>query len=145
MTDMLGEIIVDTGEGFARGLTGYVAKVAAELGVGLESCAIDAGPPASAYVALDVRVTRFPDRELALLWDERYGWAAAVETHSGEDLVILTYRGGDLLPSAGEVAAFVAAVLADDQSVGTPVPPPDASEVDQRDVALRLRYYETMG
>jgi hypothetical protein len=142
MTYTLDEIIVDTRDEFARGLRGYIAKVTSELGVGLESCAIDAAPPASAYVALDVRAARFPDRELALLWDERHGWSAAVETYSGEDLVVLTYRGGDLVPGPADVAAFVAAVLAGDQSVGQPDPPPPVSDPDA--VALRLRDYETL-
>jgi hypothetical protein len=145
MTYTLDGIIVDTRDAFARGLRGYVGKVAAELGVGFESCAIDATPPAWAYVALDVRVARFPDRELALLWDERHGWSAAVETHSGEDLVVLTYRGGDLVPGPAAVATFVAAVLADDQSVGQPGPPEQASAAELDVVADRLRDYETIG
>jgi hypothetical protein len=145
MTYTLDGIIVDTRDAFARGLRGYVGKVAAELGVGLESCAIDGNAPAWAYVALDVRVARFPDRELALLWDERQGWSAAVETHSGEDLVVLTYRGGDVVPGPSEVASFVAAVLADDQSVGQPDPPVHVTEADQDIVAARLQEYEIIG
>jgi hypothetical protein len=144
MTYTLDGIILDAPETYGRGLRGYVAAVAAGLGVGFESCAIDATPPAWAYVALDVRVTRFPDRELALLWDERQGWSAAVETHSGEDLVVLTYRGGDLVPKPAEVAAFVTAVLADDQSVGQPGPPERVSDADRDAVAAGLRDYETM-
>jgi Family of unknown function (DUF6292) len=124
MTNMLDVAIIEEPDqnSFGRGLRGYVAEVAAALGVGLESCAIDPQSPASAYIALDQRVPRYPDRDLALLWDERHGWSAAVETHSGEDLVVLTYRGGDPLPTPSEVVRFVAAVQAG-RAVGQPSPP----------------------
>src|ERR1700743_3781772 len=88
------------------GLRDYVALVAAALGVGLESCAIEPYPPASAYIALDARLARFPHRDLALLWDERHGWSAGVETHSGEDLIVVAYRSGDLLPPPAAVRTF---------------------------------------
>ncbi|HEY3749206.1 MAG TPA: DUF6292 family protein [Pseudonocardiaceae bacterium] len=105
--------IVDAGESYARTLRRYVAEVAAELGVGLESCVIDAGSPASAYLALDFSMTRYPDHELALLWDERYGWSAAVETSTADDLVVLARQSGDPRPSPSEVEWFVREVLAD--------------------------------
>ena len=106
-------IIVDTGEYYARTLRCYVGEVAAALGVGLESCVIDAGSPASAYLALDVSMTRYPDHDLALLWDERHGWSAAVEASSGHDLVVLARRSGDPRPSPSEVEWFVREVLSD--------------------------------
>lgn len=122
---------------FVRGLRGYVAAVAEALGVGLESCAIDPQPPASAYIALDQRVQRYPERDLALLWDERHGWSAAVETHSGGDLVVLTYRGGDPLPTPGEMVEFVAGVRA-----GHPVGQTGPPNLTGHHVAARLPYYE---
>jgi hypothetical protein len=65
-----------------------------------------------------------PDRDLALLWDERHGWSAAMETHSGEDLIVLAYLNGeDVLPEPCEVARFLAALRANDHSVGRPDPP----------------------
>lgn len=133
------EIGTDTPEGFARGLRGYVGKVAAELGVGLESSVIDPSPPASVYIALDTKLIRFPGRDLALLWDERFGWSGAVETHSGEDLIIIAYQGGDLLPEAGDVAAFV-----DDLADGlvTDLTAPQTTErLSRADLATRLADY----
>jgi hypothetical protein len=139
MTDMLDVAIIDEPDqnAFGRSLRRYVAAVAEALGIGLESCAIDPHSPPSAYIALDQRVPRYPDRDLALLWDEKHGWAAAVETHSGEDLVVLTYRGGDPLPTPSEVVGFVAAVRAG-HVVGQSAPP----DLTGHDVALRLRDYE---
>lgn len=109
-------LIEATPEAFATGLRRYVDRVAGALGVGLESCALDPNPPASVYIALDTRLSRFPDRDLALLWDERFGWSAAVETHSGEDLIVVTYRGGDLLPHPADMAVFVARLGTDRQA-----------------------------
>jgi len=99
---------------FARRLRHYVSEVARALGVGPESTMADPATPASAYLALDGRVPGFPDRDLALLWDERHGWSAAVETHSGEDLVIVSYVDPmhGLVPSPRVLARFVAALRA---------------------------------
>jgi hypothetical protein len=66
----------------AQALRTYLAAVGAEVGIGLESVTIDHETPMSAYLALDTRLPDYPDRDLALVWDERYGWAAAVETLS---------------------------------------------------------------
>jgi hypothetical protein len=76
-------------DAFGRELRAYITAVAHALGVGPESTTVDTTTPASAYLALDGTTPAFPDRELALLWDERRGWSAAVETHSGEDLLVL--------------------------------------------------------
>jgi hypothetical protein len=140
VTDSL-DAAVDAGYAFARGLSYYLAATAAELGIGLESSTIDPGSPASAYLALDGELARFPGRELALLWDERYGWAATVETHSGEDLIVLTYLGGDLLPAPAAVARFVAAVRAGDHSVGRPDLPPAPTPEALADLSTRLYAY----
>ena len=105
-------------------LRDYLRAVSAELGIGLESCTIDLDMPRSAYIALDWRLDRFPDRDLALLWDERHGWSVAIETHSSEDLIVLSYLGGDTVaPSPRTVARFVAAIRAGDHSAGRPDPP----------------------
>jgi Family of unknown function (DUF6292) len=137
MTELLDATIDTDPFAFSRGLRGYLAGVAGALGVGLESCAIDPGAPASAYIALDQRVEQYPDRDLALLWDERYGWSAAVETHSGEDLIVLTYFGGDPLPPPATVVRLVAAIR-DGKQVGRLTPP----DMTGHDVASRLRGYE---
>jgi hypothetical protein len=94
---------------FSRALRGYVDSVANALGVGPESCTVDVDVPASAYVALDWALPGFPDRDLALLWDERHGWSAAVETRSGEDLTVLGHLDGtSVRPPPDTVARFLA-------------------------------------
>ena len=102
----------ETPESFARTLRGYVGEVAHALGVGLESCMIDPGRPASVYIALDITLARFPDRDLALLWDERFGWSAAVEARSGEDPLVVACQDGNPMPDPCEVSAFVTALAA---------------------------------
>jgi hypothetical protein len=89
----------------ALGLRQYLLAVANELGVPAWFCEVEV--PAAAYLALEHRLVRFPEYETALLWDERDGWAAAVESATGEDVVVLAYLGEDLLPSPATVAAFV--------------------------------------
>ena len=91
-------------------LWAYLRAVAERLGVGIESCTVDIDPPASAYLAVDGHAPNHPGRDLALLWDERHGWSAAVET-PGEDLRVLGYLGGlRAVADPDEVAGFVAAV-----------------------------------
>jgi uncharacterized protein DUF6292 len=106
-----------------RLLRAYLAEVCAALGVGLESIAVDLDAPVSAYLALDCRLPGHPDRDVALLWDERHGWAAAIETHSGEDLIVVAYLGGrTVLPPADQVARFVTALVRGARP-GPPDPP----------------------
>ena len=93
---------------FAR-LRGYLATVASGLDVGLESCTLDIDAPVSAYLAVDHKVPAYPERDVALLWDERGGWSIAVETHSGEDLIVLAAMDtAEVAPPAEQVAEFVA-------------------------------------
>ncbi|MEU7524443.1 DUF6292 family protein [Saccharothrix sp. NPDC042600] len=94
----------------ARALHAYVRQVSAALGLSGEQFCVD--PPATAYIALDSRLPHWPDREVALLWDQHYGWSLAVETHSGEDLLVHAHYDTALTPPAAEVAAWTAAVLA---------------------------------
>ncbi|GAA3057145.1 DUF6292 family protein [Actinokineospora globicatena] len=105
-----------------RALRAYLGEVAGEVGVGLESVTVDLDTPVSAYVALDTRLRSHPGRDVALLWDERSGWAIAVETHSGEDLIVLRYLGGTAVPASVEVARFVAAMRRG-EPVGLTEPP----------------------
>lgn len=120
-------------------LLGYLRDVTAELGIGLESCTIDHDSPVSAYVALDTRLPHYPGRDLALLWDEERGWAAAIETHSGEDLIVLRYLGGaTVAPSPRRVARFVTALHEDDHTVGRPDPAELRSAGDDRELAALL-------
>ncbi|MEU5258915.1 DUF6292 family protein [Amycolatopsis sp. NPDC021455] len=106
----------DTEFSFERRLRGYVGAVARAVGVGLESCTLDVGTPAAAYIALDWRLTRFPEHDLALVWDEVHGWAAAIEDATGA--TVLAYLGGDVFPDPRAVVRFLAAVRADDPDAG---------------------------
>ncbi|HWC78574.1 MAG TPA: DUF6292 family protein [Pseudonocardiaceae bacterium] len=139
MTDMV-DGAVDADTVFDRGLRGYVAAAGALLGVGLESCTIDAGAPASVYLALDGQLSAFPDRDVALLWDERQGWSLAIETYSGEDLIVLTYLGDELLPSPEQVARFARSVVAGEHILGEPTPPEHAA-VARTELASRVAGY----
>ncbi|VVJ18905.1 Uncharacterised protein [Amycolatopsis camponoti] len=111
----------DTEFSFERGLRGYIAAVARAVGVGLESCTLDAGTPAAAYIALDWRLNRFPGHDLALVWDEVHGWAAAIEDRDGP--TVLTHLGGAVLPEPRAVGRFLSAVRAGDPDAGTPDAP----------------------
>ncbi|MCR6483777.1 DUF6292 family protein [Amycolatopsis sp. OK19-0408] len=104
----------------ARGLRQYLLAVAAELDAPAWFCEVDV--PATAYLALEGRLARFPDHETALLWDERDGWAAAVESAAGDDVVVLAYLGQDVLPAPEVVVAFVGSVYAGGYP-GQPEPP----------------------
>ncbi|MFI5613668.1 DUF6292 family protein [Amycolatopsis sp. NPDC051903] len=109
--------------GFDRALRGYLGRVAAAAGVGPESCTVDLDVPVSAYVALDRRLERFPDRDLALLWDEVHGWSAAIEASCGEDLIVLAYlEHDDVLADPEDVARFLAALREGDHTLGRPEP-----------------------
>lgn len=118
----------------------YLADVTTALGVGLESCTVDHDSPVSAYVALDEHLPGYPDRDVALLWDEVHGWAAAIETHSGEDLIVLRYLGGPtVVPAPGHVAEFVTALRADDHRIGQLDPPDIRTPTGLADLDAALR------
>ncbi|SEC95668.1 hypothetical protein SAMN04489727_5749 [Amycolatopsis tolypomycina] len=89
----------------ARGLRQYLLVVAAKLDAPAWFCEVDV--PAGAYLALERRLARFPDHETALLWDERDGWSAAVESATGDEVIVLAYLGEDVLPPPEAVVAFV--------------------------------------
>lgn len=104
----------------ARGLRQYLLLVANALDSPAWYCEVVV--PANAYVALEGSIPRHPDQAMALLWDERNGWAAAIESPSGDDMFILAYLGGDVLASPDAVMAFVRAFYADGYP-GRPDPP----------------------
>lgn len=86
---------LDFDDAVTRSLHEYARAVARALGVVGDSWCVETEPRAEVYLALDVRLASFPDRDVALLWDERRGWSVAVETGSGEDLIVVeTYAGG---------------------------------------------------
>jgi hypothetical protein len=106
----------------ARGLRGYLRQVCRALGIGPEASCWEVDDRATAYVALDGRLPGYPDHDLALVWDEEHGWAAALETRSGDDMIVLCYLGWDVLPRPEVVVEFVTALRADDYP-GQPDPP----------------------
>lgn len=114
-------------EGAALGLRYYVCDVASRLGVGLDSIFYELSQPANAYLALPQRARWLPTREVALLWDEGVGWALAIETGSGEDLLLVAYLGGEVLPEPDMVATFVHGTLSrgilSGARFGSPDPP----------------------
>ncbi|HET6710511.1 DUF6292 family protein [Amycolatopsis sp.] len=104
----------------ARGLRQYLLAVAARLDAPAWFCEVDV--PAGAYLALERRLARFPDHELALMWDERDGWSAAVETAAGDEVIVLAYLGEDVLPVPEAVVAFVTGLYGENYP-GRPDPP----------------------
>jgi hypothetical protein len=120
----------------------YLAEVTTALGIGPESCTVDHDSPVSAYVALDEHLPGYPDCDLALLWDEVHGWAAAIETHSGEDLIAIRYLDrSTVVPPPECVARFVTALREDDHGIGRLDPPVirTATGLADLDVVLRDR------
>ena len=105
-----------------RGLRDYVHRIATELNLGPEATYSEFADVATAYIALDHQLCDKPDRDLALIWDECQGWALAVETGCGEDLLVLYWYGSDLVPDPQEVAYFVRLALAGEW--GDSMPPP---------------------
>ncbi|HEY3466347.1 MAG TPA: DUF6292 family protein [Amycolatopsis sp.] len=130
---------IDRDHGLCGGLSGYLAAVSTAVGVGEESCTADLDDPASAYVALDVRLARYPGRDTALVWDERHGWAFAMETHSGEDLLVLAYLGGEVVAAPSRVRGFVAAIRAAGGATGEATPADLRG--DRRELLDRLLRY----
>jgi hypothetical protein len=130
----------DLGDTPTRGLRRYVRAVAAGLGLAGQCWHVDPGPPATAGLAVDATLPSFPDRDFALLWDEEYGWAAAVRAGHDEPPVVITYLGGDVLPGAAEVVAFVAA-LRYDRHPGDPRPIRLRAYGTPDDLVDRLRAY----
>ncbi len=104
----------------ALGLRQYLLLVANALDSPAWYCEVAA--PAHAYLVLEGGVPRYPDQAMALLWSERDGWAAAVESPSGDDELILAYLGQDVLPSTEAVLAFVRQFYVDGYP-GRPDPP----------------------
>lgn len=104
----------------ARGLRMYLLRVAERVEALAWYCEV--GVPAYAYAALDGGIPRHPGREAALVWNENDGWAAGIETASGDDLIVLSYLGEDVLPEPETVAAFIGELRADGYP-GRPDPP----------------------
>jgi Family of unknown function (DUF6292) len=116
----------------ARGLSRYVAEVAASLRVPRHAVHHEVSELSSAYLALHRRSPMFPDLDLGLLWDERHGWSVALETAPADGPVVLAYLGGDVLAEADEVHRFVDDVIAG-KCPGQPEPPPalDSGQIEE--------------
>jgi Family of unknown function (DUF6292) len=123
-----------------RGLRRYVALVTEALGYSEHAFHVQTEPPATGYIPLDGRIPSFPDRDVALLWDERHGWCGAIETASGEDLIVVSYLGTDVLPAPRVVARF-AADLVDGSGPGQAEPPGFRGAEADDDLADRLAGY----
>ncbi|WP_328616978.1 DUF6292 family protein [Amycolatopsis sp. NBC_00355] len=139
---MTASLHLPTGHPALTALWAYLADVTTALGIGPESCTVDHDTPVSAYIALDERLPGYPGHDVALLWDEIRGWAAAVEIHSADDPVVVRYLGGPTItPAPGNVARFVAALREDDHRVGRLDPPTlrTAESLAELDAALRDR------
>ncbi|GAB2769279.1 DUF6292 family protein [Amycolatopsis magusensis] len=116
---MLG---VDFAETEVNELRRYVRMVAGALGQQGDSFYVQATPLA-AYLALDGRLAAFPDRDVALIWDEQHGWALALETEGNEDPVVISRCPDGIRPAPRDVAAFAVSRL-----MGVPrLPDPQAA------------------
>ncbi|GLY38318.1 hypothetical protein Amsp01_043420 [Amycolatopsis sp. NBRC 101858] len=139
---MTASLHIPTGHPAFTALWAYLADVTTALGIGPESCTVDHDTPVSAYVALDERLPGYPGHDVALLWDEIRGWAAAIENRSADDLIVVRYLGGPTIAPAPEhVARFVTALREDDHRVGRLAPPAlrTAKGLAELDAALRDR------
>ena len=127
-------IRLDFDDRVARGLQHYILQVRLALGLRGECSYSQADEPASAYIALDDRLDAYPDRDVALLWDERLGWSAALEDHRSSDLLVVAYFGQTVLPPPAEVAKWTANlfhVLPDDGGQAQPPHIPRTDDVRQ--------------
>jgi hypothetical protein len=89
----------------ALGLHEYLRQVAEACGCSGEAFSVQHEPQFSGYLPLETRVPAFPEVDVALVWDERTGWSAVLETTTNE-LVTLTYLTTELVPAPAVVAAF---------------------------------------
>ncbi|WP_147397392.1 DUF6292 family protein [Amycolatopsis panacis] len=94
-----------------HGLRRYTARIAAAVGAGAEAAWCEWADAPSAYIALDQRLPNHPDRDAALIWTAERGWAVAMETGCGEDLLITASLSGDVLAAPETVATWLRAVL----------------------------------
>ncbi|WNV87425.1 DUF6292 family protein [Umezawaea sp. Da 62-37] len=95
-----------------RRLRRYAAAVGEVLGLSGESSCVDAERPCSLYLAIDGRLREFPDEDLALVWNDRDGWRAVVESPGGGPLREVSRFTGPVHATPRAVAAWVEALLA---------------------------------
>lgn len=116
-------------DGAESALHAYTEAVAGALKIRPEYTCCSMDSPASAYIALEERLPEFADRDLALIWDERFGWAVAIESSCGEELITVSYLGVEQVPAPGLVVAFLDSVLSGGDP-GVTDPPDFANGVD---------------
>lgn len=121
-------------------LHAYVGAIAEHFGVPPEHTSCDAGTPATACIGFDRCKTAVP-HDLALVWDERLGWAAAVQTSGGE-FIPFAYLGASPTPPVEMVTGFLTDVVAGRER-GRHRPPDFDPRTDLRDklnAATRYTY-----
>lgn len=123
-----------------RALRRYTGLVSEALGLTGDTFWVHTESPTTGYIPLDDRAPGFPSRDLALLWDERHGWSAAIETASGEDLIVVSYLGKDILPPPPTVARFAIDLVAG-RGTGQPDPPGFREVDDLDDLVDRIARY----
>ncbi|TWP48516.1 hypothetical protein FKR81_28445 [Lentzea tibetensis] len=117
--DLDFDLDFDFDDSLARGLSCYVRLVTEALGLRGDSSFVEAQRPANAYVALDGQLPDFPDHDVALLWDERNGWAAAIESTGGSTLVVVARLEQDRLPPPPTVVRWVMSLFRQDEGATT--------------------------
>lgn len=123
----------------ARGLRHYVARIADGFAVGTGASYCETAEFATAYIALPERAAGWPDHDAALLWDQRHGWALAIERFPGAALEVVAYQGNTLVPTPSAVLAFARRVLT--HGPGRQATEVAAGELDISGLAERLAAY----
>lgn len=124
----------------ARGLRRYVGLAAAALGVDERSALVRLGPPATAALALDHRLSMLCGRDLALVWHEERGWVLGVLDPSPDDLLVLRHLGEDVLPAPRVLAALVRHAFTEPLA-GPPARAPFRTAEADDDLPARLAGY----
>ena len=94
-----------------RTLRDYIHRVTMAMGLRCDCACVLTERPVSVYLAVDGHLSGYPERDAALLWDENSGWSAAVETYSGEDLLVVADMGGEVWPAPSQVASWADRLL----------------------------------
>lgn len=124
---------LDFDDSVARGLRGYVRLVTRSVGLRGECSYVQTDEVAHAYVAIDGALPLFPGQDVALLWDEKSGWAAAVEHRNGSEPQVVARLGGDVLPSPEAVAEWARGLFHQHRAgPGTPRPTQRGGDLQER-------------
>jgi hypothetical protein len=137
---------IDRDSAAARGLRRYVRLVADAIGVGPAASSVQLDDPVSVYLALDRCPDEYPEHDLALLWDERRGWALAIEVPGSVEVTVLGYLTDTLLPAPRVVADHVTQACSGG-GFGNPRPYRFTSDADLADrlAACADRAHDTSG